>query len=432
MASLSVNPSPRDTWTNIGRAIIPFFARAEDERVTSAFQRSFEQILTDHQYLPPTELTHLLTQADRHIENRVKRKVEVIPPSDVAKLERYMLAVRLKWGIFAPNQSQQDLQHLVMAHNFSLYDKWVAKQHFSKKVFFYAPDLVDFVFKSHLHRYINFPAYGGGANGHSITWSQGDANLMVNGIPQVWSRLRHQLLIDKVSERIYSTENSKKLYWYYLQSGLIRHDHARFNPPVPLRRLVHEETPTSCQVQVVTTQDTRDKWGYLDHYLQGARHSYYRVILKRGFDLHPHAQQFLPGEVYSFGFRPYWDDFNPLSPLESYKGYMQNPDKDEFLPVDAYVTTLDVSDEQALNLLRISQNITNRNLSFNFVTNNCAGITAKALREANIVDLQIGSHMSTIWYELLVPKILRNGLKSINSCLATYTPPLLYNMELFL
>lgn len=412
----------RDGWTSFCRAFIPAYASNCDAKITQAFQRTLEDILSGQKRASDDEqMGILLSRMDEHIERVTgERSVHVLPPKDIIKLERYMLGVRHKTGIFRRDQSPHELRTLVHAHSKSLYDKWVKRQQYPEEAFFQAPDLIDFVFHSHLHRHISYPAYGGVNKGHTVGWNKDGATLLVDGRTTQWSAMQRNFAVDKESERIYSVDSTtgKRVFWCYLEKGLVPHD-VKKATPIPLRTLPQDQIPKSCQLQIVTTHDSPEKWNCVDRFLKGARHTFFRVIFREKFNERQDAGTYRPGEVYSWGWRPFWKDFNPLLPLESYQGYMQCPDNDEFLPQNFYETTLDITDEQALNLMSAAKNYKGR---FNFVTNNCAGTTAQLLRDTGIIEIPTGSFMTTMWYQFLVPKYIRNIFDGIAGFFQRNTP----------
>lgn len=314
--------------------------------------------------------------------------------------------------------------------NQALLERW-RKLGFSEDAFWSAPDLVDFVFKSHLHRYITHPFYN-----HTISSQprlirrEGqlvivkEPHLLLKGRQTPWSEIRKKIYIDSDS-RLYSKDaEGRKQRWTYLDEGLTPLNNDHFEYPQRFKKL--DRAPERSQVQIVTTHAHQEDWCFFDGLLKGTRHSFLRIIPGEGFsDRHPNIH-LLPKEVYSFGYGTQWHHFSFFSPLSTLQGKWHSPDDFEFLKQDQCVTPLDVTDEQVIKLMQIIQRLSKEESPFHFITANCCGNTAKVLNEAGIIDLKTKNHMAYLSYKFFIPKWMRKLINQITPVIFWVTPPIVH------
>lgn len=413
-------------WTNyLKRFFIPGFASSQDKRVSDYFIGHIKNIFNREDLIVTENVKAILSLAERHIASHQGWFPWESPSSSISRLEHYTLAARQRLNAFDASQNQQALIHKCRSDNQAILSRWI-KAGFSEKAFWSQPDLVDFVFRAHLHRSITHPYYKHTIamqnclvrrNGQ-ITVAQ-EPHLMVNGRPTPWSEICKKIHVDSES-RLYSKENGEKKRWAYLEGGLTQLNDDHFSSPQQLRKL--ERAPANCQLQIITTHAHREDWNLLDRILEGSRHSFFRVIPGQGFSVRHPEMRMEQGSVYSFGWGTVWRDFNIFSPLSTLKGKWYSPDDWEFLKQDHCVTTLNVTDEQVIKLMEIIRRRSKEELPFHVITANCCGITAEVLSEAGILDLYTKNHMAKLGYEFFLPKSIRMSLDKVASFVARITP----------
>lgn len=413
-------------WINdLKRCFIPSYAASQDQKVSEFFISYFNKFFKSESVTDKERFKAVISLADQHIV-RSKGCFSLGGAStDISRLEHYILAVRDRLNIFDPQQSRQDLVENCRANNNVLIDRW-NKLGFSEEAFWSSPDLVDFVFKCHLHRHITHPYYR-----HTISMQQcltkregqvalvKEPHLLLSGRQTSWSEIRKKIHIDSDS-RLYSKENGQRTRWIYLDQGLTQMNDDNFEQPQRLRKL--DSAPMRSQVQVITTHAHKQDWVLIDRLLKGTRHSFFRIIPGEGFsERHPEAR-LTSGEVYSFGWGTIWRDFSFFSPLSTLQGRWFSPDDFEFLKQDQCVTPIDVTDEQIIKLMEIIQRRSKEERPFHFITANCCGITAEVLNQASILDLCTKNNMSYLGYKLFIPKSLRYYIDQIAGGLRCVTP----------
>lgn len=301
---------------------------------------------------------------------------------------------------------------LVKNSGAALFKKW-KKLHFPEKAFKHFPDLVDFIFKSHLHRHIKHLYYN-----HKIEMRpvfvrkrekiviEDHPHLLFKGEFTPWFKIREKIQVDG-RKKLYSMEGRQKRMWTYLERGLTPLDKEDFLHPQPLRSLPCP--PEKSRIEIVTTHAHKEDWNCTDRFLKGTRHSFLRIVPGRGF---PDSKAGLnKGYVYSFGWRAAsWETFSPLRPLSTSQGEWSCPDVFEFYKHDMYVTPLDVSDEKLIRIMDVIRKKGQEAYPFHFITANCAGTLAAVLRAAEIVELDTKEHIASMWYKFLFPKAMRNSL----------------------
>jgi hypothetical protein len=413
-------------WMNyLKRLFIPGFASSQDKRVSEYFIGFFKNLFKSEDPIELESVKAILSLAERHIGKHQGWFPWESPSSDISRLEHYTLVARQRLDTFDSSQNRKALIDKCRSDNQVVLSRWI-KAGFSEETFWAHPDLVDFIFRTYLHRSITHPHYK-----HTIAMQNclvrrngqitavQEPHLMFNGRPAPWSEIRKKIHVDSES-RLYSKENGVKKRWMYLESGLTQLNDDNFASPQRLRKL--DRAPASCQIQIVTTHAHKEDWNLIDRVLEGSRHSFFRVIPGQGFSVRHPEMRLEQGSVYSFGWGTVWRDFNIFSPLSTLKGKWFSPDDWEFLKQDHCVTTLNVTDEQVIQLMEIIRRRSKEELPFHFITANCCGITAEVLSEAGILDLCTKDHMSRLGYEFFIPKSMRIPLDKIASFIDRVTP----------
>jgi hypothetical protein len=310
----------------------------------------------------------------------------------------------------------------------ALHSKWT-KLKFAEEAFWKFPDLVSFVFESHLHRHITHAHYQ-----HQILMKrvliekggrrvfENHPHLLGNGRYTSWSEIEQRIKVDK-DQRLYSVEGGKKRYWMYLDKGLTKGDKNRFDTPRRLYQL--QRPPLRTRVEVITTHAHPEDWHLGDRVLKGTRHTYFRIVPGRGFSARNPGAGLTDGSVYSIGWGAKWSDFSFYQPLSTICGNWISPDNFEFYKEDLFIKPIEVSDEKALKLLGIIKKRSREDHPFNILTENCCGGAVSALKEAEIIDIQAKSHLVNMLYKFIVPKILRRVFSCIARFLALITPTII-------
>ncbi len=410
-----ISDNVANSWANyLKRSFIPFFASGQDKKVSELFTNYLNQI--SDAPADKEKLKEMTTLADRHIARGKKGWFSHAASEPIARLEHYILAVRDRFNLFDNAAARNRLHATCLKDNKALHSRWV-KFGFSEEAFWRTPDLVDFVFKGFLHRHITYPRYN-----HTISFSNQEAHLLVDGRQTAWSEIRKKIQVDSES-RLFSTENGQKKRWMYLDRGLTQVPDDRIEHPPRLWKL--EQPPAENQVQLVTTHAHKEDWFFADRLLKGTRHAFFRIIPGAGFAArHPEAR-LKDGEVYSFGWGIIrWSDLSLSAPLATMEGVWNSPDKFEFLKQDQSITPKSVTDEKLLRLMEIVRKRSKEKRPFQFSGSNCSTVTAEVLREANILDLNTKNKIADIEYKLFVPKLLRTPIKKITAKLYPVTPRL--------
>jgi hypothetical protein len=418
-------------WTNgFKRWCIPGYASAQDKKISEYFTKQLKDVVYSESSLDLDKIKSDLSLAEEHISSR--RGWWNWQPSgkEIGRLEHYTLAVRERLNLFTPSRSRQELFQKCRFDNQPLLAHWL-KCGFSEETFWAHPDLVDFIFKTHLHRHIRHPYYN-----HTIgmqwwlTRRGGEVtpvkepHLLFNGRQMPWTEIRKKMHVDSQS-RLYTKENGRKKRWSYLENGFTELKEDHFTSPQPLRKLA--QAPPHSQIEIVTTHAHTKDWNITDRVLQGNRHSFFRIVPGVGFSARHPEVGMEQGAVYSFGWGTIWRDFNFFSPLSTLKGRWYSPDGWEFCKQDQCVTTLDVTDDKITRLMEIIRRRSQEELPFHFLTANCSGITAEVLNEAGVIDLDTKNHMAKLSYEFFLPESVRKPLDKIFSFFIRMTPQCICN-----
>lgn len=415
-----------DCMTTFKRWIIPGYASQQATEVTHYFLDFFKDWIAEKQQIAPDRLITIIQLAEDHIKNSESLTQES------GDLERYILGARIQLNHFDAEHTRAALQARCIEHNKALFTKW-DKLRFEakpedKEIFFVHPDLVDFIFKTHLHRHIRHQDYQHTIEMLPVMKQRGgvevidnEAHLLMCGRKTAWSQIRNRIKQGE-DERLYSHESeASKQYWMYLDEGFVPHNRYDLDTPYRFKKL--EVAPRQCQVQIVTSHAPQEKWGFADRLLKGTRHTSLRLIIREGFERDHPDLPFKGGEVYSIGWgAEEWRDFSQLSPLASLKGQLFCPDSFEFFAEDLYETTQDTTDEKVIKVFEIARQWSHQNITFHSNTSNCTTISAQLLKEAGIEDLEVKEHMAYLWYRLLVPKSCRRYLDPIGKAYQEYVP----------
>ncbi|MBS0604234.1 MAG: hypothetical protein JSS60_04255 [Verrucomicrobia bacterium] len=415
-------------WRNaLTRFFVPYYAASQDRKVSEFFIQFFKDSFDqDPSVFDKAKITAMLSLAEQHIAHG--KGWFSSQTSDTCRLEHYTLIARERLNAFEPHRSKEVLTEKCRADNQALAQKW-EKLGFSKDAFWSCPDLVDLVFRSHLHRYINHPYYKHSIAMRPILTRIGGQvkvelhpHLFVEGRLTPWSELRTKLHVD-AEERLYSIENGTKKLWMYLDQGLTQWDKNNFDNPRRLKQL--DRAPLSSRVEIITTHAHPEDWHLGDRLLKGVHHSYFRIVPRQGFATsHPNAG-LNDGSVYSLGWMARWRDFSFLGPLSTLQGKWFCPDSYEFLKEDLCITPVDITDEQLLKLVDIVKRRSKEEYPYHIITSNCVGVTADLLKEAGILDLKTKNHVMDMLYKFIFPKAARVPLNKVGTFLYSVTPNLL-------
>ncbi len=412
-------------WKNFMlRCFVPYYASSEDSKVSEFFMQFFkESFENDPASVDKEKIKSMLSLAEQHI---ARGKGWFSGQSrDTCRLEHYTYIARDRLNLFEPRQSRESLNEKCRADNCALAQKW-EKLGFSKEAFWSCPDLVDFVFRSHLHRHINHPYYK-----HSIemrpvlTHVGGQAkmelhpHLLMDGRMTPWSEVRKKIKVDR-NERLYSMDNGVKKMWMYLDNGLTQWDRNNFDAPRRLKQL--DRPPLRSRVEIITTHAHKEDWHLGDRLLKGTRHSFFRIVPGEGFAARNPRAGLNDGSVYSLGWGARWQDFSFFGPLSTLQGRWFCPDNFEFLKEDLTITPVEVTDEQVNRLMEIVKRRSKEDHPFHIITANCSGATADVLNEAGIVNLKTKDHMTYMWYKFFLPKYVRLRLDAVAAFILKFTP----------
>ena len=415
-------------WKNaLQRFFVPWCASSQDAKASEFFISFFkDSFLRRSTAAEKEKIKGMLVLAEQHIARG--KGCFSSQTQDTRRLEHYTFVARQKLNLFKPEHTQEMLAEKCRSDNKVLLGKWT-KLGFSEQSFWSSPDLVDFVFKSYLHRHITHPNYN-----HQIAmkpvpvWQGGrlvmedQPHLLVDGRLTPWSQIAGKIQIDR-DERLYSMENGEKKYWMYLDTGLTKWDKNNFDIPRRLFKL--DRPPLGSRVEVITTHAHKEDWHLGDRFLKGTRHSFFRIVPGQGYSARNPNSRLDDGSVYSLGWGARWRDFSFHQPLSTLRGKWVCPDNFEFLKEDLCITPLDISDEKMIKLFDIVKKRSKEEYPFNVINANCCGGTADVLREAGVVDLCTKNHLAFMLYKFLFPKTIRHGLAKISGFFERITPTIL-------
>lgn len=412
-------------WKNaLQRFFIPGHASSQDAKVSEFFMSFFKGLFQKR--LTAAEqgkIKGMLVLAEQHIAHG--KGYFKAQTQDTCRLEHYTLAARRQINQFLPGSSEESLAQKCSSDNKALLAKWT-KLGFAEKAFWQCPDLVDFVFKSFLHRHITHPYYNHKIEMRPVpVWKAGQIvtedhpHLLVDGIFTPWSKISSKIKID-ADERLYSIENGEKKYWMYLDTGLTKWDKNNFDTPRRLFKL--ERPPLASRVEIITTHAHKEDWHLGDRFLKGTRHAFFRIVPGAGYSARNPNPRLDDGSVYSLGWGARWRDFSIHQPLSTLRGKWVCPDGFEFFKEDLCITPIDISDEKMIKLFEIVRKRSKEDYPFNVINANCCGGTADVLREAGVVNLCTKNHLSFVLYKFLFPKSVRYGLDKVGKFFESITP----------
>lgn len=416
-----------DWKSQILRFFLPCYAAAEDKKISDYFIGFFQTLLGNEISLHNKQkIETMLSSAEQHISQG--KGWFFSQSQDKCRLERYTLAARQRLNLFESHRSYGLLKEKCRMDNLALLGKW-KKLGFDEHAFWSCPDLVDFVFKSHLHRHINHPYYK-----HTIQMSfvivpkegkvciEKQPHILMNGRWTPWSEICKKIKIDSGS-RLYSDEDGHKKYWMYLDQGLTQWDNYNFNQPHRLCKL--DRPPFSSRVEIITTHAHKEDWTLADRLLKGTRHSFFRIVPSDGFSARYPNAPLQDGSVYSFGWGTRWRDFPWLVPLSTIQGKWISPDNFDFLKEDLCVTPIEVTDDKIVSLYETVKKRSQEENPYHIITANCSGLTVEALKEAGIINLSAKDHMAAMWYQFLLPRQARRSLDKIAELIIWMAPKIL-------
>ncbi len=335
--------------------------------------------------------------------------------------------LKINYSLSIPQHyAQAAFQHeTVQGADSLLLKKWV-QLGFDEQIFHKTPDLVNFVFDSHLHRHIKHPRYN-----HSIlmkdvvSWKEGKVvvekhpHLLMDGRYVAWSEIRKKIKVDKEG-CLYSEENGQKKRWDYLDEGLTQWDKNKFDTP---RRFYRLNTPPSrSRVELVTTHAHPKDLHLGDRVLKGTRHSFFRFVPGKGFaQKHPETG-LEEGAVYSLGWSARWRDFSLWRPFSTLVGTWFCPDSFEFKKEDQYITPIEVDDAFLIKLLDLVKKRNHQGFPFHPTNANCCKATSDLFRDAGIVQIDTKAPLSSLLYKLFVPKTLRRIFDAPVQLIGRITP----------
>jgi hypothetical protein len=415
-------------WKNsLLRFFLPWRASAQDKKVSQYFISYFTQFLAQEKPLQNVEKTKSMLSLCEQFIARGKGRFFGLS-CDAPRLERYTLAIRERFNLFDAQKSRAELMQTCRLDNQELICKW-KNLGFPEEAFLRFPDFVDFIFKSHLHRFICHPDYKHGIpmipvtaqrNGQILDVSS-EPHLMMNGRMTPWSYLSRTISIDDENRLFSKGSEGKKLYWTYTQKGLIPKDRHDLDTLIPFKTLAR--APDSCQVQIVTSHFPRERWQAHHHLTQGNVHTHFRLIPRAGFSAAHPDSELKDGEVYSIGYGARWADVAQYQPFKTIPGLFYNPDSTEFFKEDLMITTIDkLTDEQLLKVVAETKKRAKQLLPFNIVTHNCCTEAAEILREAGVIDLKSEIRGDLFLYQTFVPKLIRKKLRVLREQLLKFIP----------
>ncbi len=415
------------------RTIIPGYAKWQDRKITLFFLNHFKDLLKQEPVVfDMDKCRSIIALSQVHLSRSLQGRLSKAPTQEIVEMERYNLAIRMRLKDFSSLDEETQCKALCQSHCKELYNKWTRAGH-SEEVFWHAPDLVDLVMRTFVHKAMRHREYN-----HTISMEdcvikragnyicEREPHIKIQGNAVPWSEARNLFLKDE-DNRIYSIDptTQKKVYWWYFQEGFIPWD--KFNWPTPHAFTVLKEGPMSCQVEVVTSQVKLEHQNVLDRYLKGVRHVFLRVVFRQGFEQGNPERPYKNGEVYSFGFGFDGKNFSKLSPLATIPGKMLSPDYAEFEKDDLCVTPINISDDKAVELMNSIIKRAHEPVGFHFVHSNCADAVGNLLSESDILHLPIEKHMLTMWYEFIVPNSIRRPIKKVGRFFERIVPNCISN-----
>jgi hypothetical protein len=417
----------RPGWTNaLQRLFIPYYASSQDRKVSAFFMEFFKEYFARGEgFADRNRVERMLTLAEQHIA-RGKGWFSGQSP-ETSRLECYTLAARDRVQLFNPHEPREKLLGRCRLDNAKSLADW-KKRGFAEEIFWRSPDLVDFVARAHLHRFILHADYR-----HTIQMQPVIARidgrvgmvweplLMKNGQMVPWGTLSSELSLDE-DERICSIgADGKKTHWIYLEKGLTQKDRHDFSALCPFK--TPAQAPAVNQVQIVTSHFPRSRWGLMHHMTKGNVHTHFRIIPRAGFSAAHPGSGLQQGGVYSIGYAARWNDVNMQQPVRMIPGRLFNPDSTEFFKEDLLVTTLDnITDAQLLSVVNVVKKHAQELRPFNIVTHNCCTETTAILKEAGVIDLNSGVRIDRALYKLCAPRILKKVVKTVGRPLAKVAP----------
>lgn len=421
---VAVSTSP---WQRFKRSVMPGYAAQERAEVANYFSRFFQEFISqDSKPWDATKLKRVVDLSQQYID-RLNNKGES------ADLQRYLLATRLRLNHFDAKYSREKLTVACRSANSGLATKW-EKLGFAKEAFFTSPDLVNFIFQTHLHRHIRHPFLN-----HTIEMRTQsvvrngkvqivrEPSLLCEGQQVAWSKIRTRIKAD-ASGVLYSSEKGRKRAWLYLDRGFVPWN--RLNYAKPRHVTILQTPPASCRIEVVTTHAKPDARHLGDRVLHGARHSYFRVIFGKDFAKRNPSAGIKDGSLYCIGWGAVANDFSLGSPLATIGGTWYCPDGFEFFKEDRCVTPIPVSDAKALAILSLIKKRKQEECAFNAFYGNCADKTGSVLKELAIATIDTKEHLGSLLYRFCLPECVRNALQPIATAVARRMPrPMMAGLE---
>lgn len=409
------------------RYCIPGYASSQDQRITLFFLNFCKEFIrNEHLFFNREKCLSLLQLSRDHLAYCLQGRASTAIPQEMADLERYILAIRMHVKDFASEHEQSQSKELCQRHCQKLYDKWINQGH-SSDAFWSAPDLVDLVMRSFWHKVMRHSIYRDTINMRSDSFMRGgqyvcaqEPQVKIQGHLYSWANVRSRFFKDN-DNRIYTRDNNgHKVYWWYFKEGLIPWDKFNWEIPHPFTTL--NPPPLQTQVEIVTSHAKKRDWVVLDHYLKGVRHAFLRVVFGEDFaKSHPNSR-YKPGEVYSFGFGFNGKNFSKFFPLTTLPGKMMSPDYAEFDDENLRVTPLDITGDQAAELMAAITQRAHEPLPFHPINANCAAAVAQLLSRAHILELPVERHMLMMWYKFLVPKSIRKPIEAVGPFFESIVP----------
>jgi hypothetical protein len=417
----------KGNWkTSLLRFFIPTYASNQDKKVSAFFTQYFKEILGKEIGVAEEQKTKaMLSLAEQHIARGKKRFF--CPSPEISRLECYTLAARERLKLFGPQHSRASLNEQCRLDNQSLLKRWKGLG-FPEESFWSCPDLVDFIFETHLHRHIRHVDYQHTIQMHPVlarcngqTYFVSEPHLMMNGRMRPWSKISEQIAVDKEGRLHSKGPRGEKIYWIYLEQGLIQRDRHDFDKLHPFKTLAN--VPNSCQVQVVTSHFSGKRWLPWHYLTKGSVHTHFRIIPRTGFSSAHPTSELEDGKVYSIGYGARWDDVAKRQPLKTIPGLFYSPDSTEFFKEDLLITTLDnVTDERMLKLVKVTKKHAKELWPFNIAKRNCCSGTTELLKEAGVIDLRSEIRADHFLYKIFCPKLIRKGLAALSGQLAKVIP----------
>ncbi len=372
-----------------GKALVSAPSDSPDEKekkeVTTYFLRFFQENFRKER---PVSLQALKLTDQYLIRMGVEGKEPI--SKELASLERYSLAAHLRLqdlksvAALKKRCSEHDLQHF--------HSRWVCyqvEQGGTDNLFFQEPDLVDFVFETHLHRYIRYPSY----DHHIIQSEDGRASLLHDGEYKSWPHIK--LLLEKNRREFIDLKGSPS----YGLEGLTAKSKLRC-----LNKL--QNPPEKSQLQIVVAMQTSD-YNCLQRPCLGGDHSFARLILGK-------EMKDLAGEVYSFGFLP--KDPTHFTLLNSIEGGFYAPDFVEFSKHPLRVGTCDLLPGQGEKLFEALKTQEQSPLVFNALHDNCHGNLISFLHAQGLLrDLDVLEPLSAVVYRTFLPECVQLALNFLFS-----------------